>query len=88
MGDEHVPWVHPVRSASAPVDDLDGVRVLRRINEPEGKAYLAALGAGTPQMQKLPLLGMSGTCNPLAAIPVARCWEFDENHVLFTVAPP
>jgi len=58
---------------------------LRLFNEPEGQRFLAALGAEEATVERLPLLGISGICNLLAAIKAARYWELDENDVVFTV---
>ena len=87
IGDKHVPWVHNVRNtdAVAAIDDEDCMRVLRLFNEPEGQRFLAALGAEEATVERLPLLGISGICNLLAAIKAARYWELDENDVVFTV---
>jgi cysteine synthase len=85
IGDKHVPWVHNVRNtdAVAAIDDEDCLRVLRLFNEPAGREYLTALGAG--EVEQLPLLGISGICNVLAAIKTAKYFELDEQDVVFTV---
>ncbi|HLO66237.1 MAG TPA: pyridoxal-phosphate dependent enzyme [Holophaga sp.] len=87
IGDKHVPWVHNVRNtdAIAAIDDEDCMRILRLFNEPEGQKYLAGLGVSEDVLQKLPLLGISGICNMLAAIKAAKYWELDENDVVFTI---
>ncbi|BDU78781.1 pyridoxal-phosphate dependent enzyme [Mesoterricola sediminis] len=87
IGDKHVPWVHNVRNtdAIAAIDDEDCMRILRLFNEPEGQAYLASLGVSEAVLKQLPLLGISGICNMLAAIKAAKYWELDENDVVFTI---
>jgi len=87
IGDKHVPWVHNVRNtdAVAAIDDEDCMRVLRLFNEPAGQAHLASLGVDQATIGKLALLGISGICNMLAAIKMAKYFELDENDVIFTI---
>ena len=87
IGDKHVPWVHNVRNtdAVAAIDDEDCMRVLRLFNEPEGQCYLAGLGVDEATIAKLGLLGISGICNMLAAIKMAKYFELDENDMVFTI---
>jgi cysteine synthase A len=87
IGDKHVPWVHNVRNtdAVAAIDDEDCMRIVRLFNEPAGRDYLASLGATQKQLKQLPLLGISGVCNLLAAIKTAKYFELDERDVIFTV---
>jgi len=77
IGDKHVPWVHNVRNtdAVAAIDDEDCMRILRLFNEPTGQAYLATLGVDQATIDKLGLLGISGICNLLAAIKMAKYFE-------------
>jgi len=87
IGDKHVPWVHNVRNtdAVAAVDDEDCMRLLRLFNEPEGRTHLAGLGVDAATLDQLPLLGISGICNLLAAIKAAKAWELDGNDVIATI---
>jgi cysteine synthase len=87
IGDKHVPWVHNVRNtdAVAAIDDEDCMRVARLFNEPAGLGRLASLGVTTRQLRQLPLLGISGICNLLAAIKTAKYFELGEQDVIFTV---
>jgi len=87
IGDKHVPWVHNVRNtdAVAAIDDEDCMRLLRLFNEPEGRKHLAGLGVDQATLDQLPLLGISGICNLLAAIKAAKAWEMDENDVIATI---
>jgi cysteine synthase len=87
IGDKHVPWVHNVRStdAVAAIDDEDCMRVLRLLNEDEGKKYLSTLGASDDQIDALPLLGISGIGNLLAAIKTAKYFELGQNDIVFTI---
>ena len=87
IGDKHVPWVHNVRNtdAVAAIDDEDCMRILRLFNEPAGHKHLAALGMKAKELDSLPLLGISGICNLLAAIKTAKYFELTERDVIFTV---
>jgi cysteine synthase len=87
IGDKHVPWVHNVRStdAVAAIDDAECLQVVRLFNEPAGAAYLAGRGVPAGLLKQLPLLGISGACNLLAAIKTAKYFELGERDVIFTV---
>lgn len=87
IGDKHVPWVHNVRStdAVAAIDDEDCMRVLRLLNEGEGKRYLSSLGVSEAQTEQLSLLGISSICNMLAAIKTAKYYELTEEDAVFTI---
>jgi cysteine synthase len=87
IGDKHVPWVHNVRNtdAVAAIDDEDCMRLLRLFNEPAGRRELEAAGVDAATLDRLPLLGISGICNLLAAIKAAKYWELDENDVVLTI---
>ena len=87
IGDKHIPWVHNVRNtdAVAAIDDEDCMRILRLFNEPAGRKYLAVLGVKAKEVASLPLLGISGICNLLAAIKTAKHFELTEHDVIFTV---
>jgi cysteine synthase A len=87
IGDKHVPWVHNVRNtdAVAAIDDEDCMRIVRLFNEPAGRDYLASLGVTPKQLKQLPLVGISGACNLLAAIKTAKYFDLGERDVIFTV---
>jgi cysteine synthase A len=87
IGDKHVPWVHNVRNtdAVAAIDDEDCMRIVRLFNEPAGRKHLASLGVTVKQLKQLPLVGISGVCNLLAAIKTAKYFDLDERDVIFTV---
>jgi hypothetical protein len=69
----------------AAIDDEDCLRILRLFNEAAGHGHLAALGVTAEQMGSLPLLGISGICNLLAAVKTAKYYDLDERDVIFTV---
>ena len=87
IGDKHVPWVHNVRNtdAVAAIDDNDCMRIVRLFNEPAGRAHLGSLGIRDEQLAQLPLVGISGVCNLLAAIKTAKYFDLGERDVIFTV---
>jgi len=55
------------------------------MNEPEGHRYLEGAGLKGDQLSGLPLLGISGIGNLLAAIKTARYYGLAEDDVIFTV---
>ena len=87
IGDKHVPWIHNVRNTDVVVgiDDEDTIRLIRLFNETVGREYLAEKGIPADFIEKLGLVGISGVCNVLSAIKMAKHFEMDENDVVFTV---
>ncbi|MFZ5446748.1 MAG: pyridoxal-phosphate dependent enzyme [Myxococcota bacterium] len=87
IGDKHVPWIHNVRNTDAviAIDDEDTMRLLRLFNEPAGHAWLAKQGVAKDVLEQLPLLGISGACNLLSAVKLARYYELGSDDVVLTV---
>ncbi len=87
IGDKHVPWIHNVKNTDVviAVDDADCMNLLRLVNEPAGREHRAVRGVPRPVIEKLPLLGISGMGNILAAIKLARYYECSERDVVLTV---
>jgi cysteine synthase len=87
IGDKHVPWVHNVRNtdAVAAIDDADCLRLMRLFNTDAGREELARAGIDSALIERLPLLGISGIANLLAAVKTARYYEMDEDDVVFTI---
>jgi len=87
IGDKHVPWVHNVLNTDAVVaiDDEDCMRILRLFNEEAGRKFLQSAGVSNEEAGELPLLGISGIGNLLAAIKAAKYFEFSEHDVVFTI---
>jgi cysteine synthase len=87
IGDKHVPWIHNTRNTDlvAAIDDEAALRVFRLFNEPAGQELLMEHGIEGELVEKLPLLGISGCGNLLAAIKTARHFELDGGDALFTV---
>jgi len=86
IGDKHVPWVHNVRNTDmvAAIDDEQCMSLLRLFNEEEGVAFLAGEGLKPDFLARLPLVGISGICNLVAAVKVAKHYELDGRDVLVT----
>jgi len=87
IGDKHVPWIHNVRNTDMviAVDDNNCMNALRLFNEPAGQEYLSGAGLGDAQIEALPLLGISGIGNLIAAIKFAKYYELTERDIVFTV---
>ncbi len=87
IGDKHVPWIHNVRNTDVvvAVDDNLVVRLIRLFNEPEGKKLLIKEGIDEKTVSKLDLLGISGVCNLISSIKLAKYFELGKNDVLFTI---
>jgi cysteine synthase len=85
IGDKHVPWVHNVRNTDvvAAIDDEQCLQVMRLMNEPAGKEFLAGEGIEKSLIEQLPLVGISGVCNLVAAIKTAKHFEFGAKDVVF-----
>jgi cysteine synthase len=85
IGDKHVPWIHNVRNTDmvAAIDDEQCLALFRLFNEPAGQTLL---NHRVPDelIQKLPLLGISGICNLVAAIKTANYYDMDGRDVIFT----
>ena len=86
IGDKHVPWVHNVRNTDmvAAIDDEQTMSLLRLFNEEAGVEFLAARGLKADLLKLLPLVGISGICNLVAAIKTAKYYEMDGRDVMFT----
>ncbi|MBP7125199.1 pyridoxal-phosphate dependent enzyme [Myxococcota bacterium] len=87
IGDKHVPWVHNVRNTDgvAAIDDEDCMRLLRLFNEESGQAFLCREGVPEEVVSRLPLLGISGIGNLLAAVKAAKWWDLGPRDVVLTV---
>ncbi|MCB9057992.1 MAG: pyridoxal-phosphate dependent enzyme [Calditrichae bacterium] len=87
IGDKHIPWIHNVKNTDvvAAIDDEDPLRILRLFNEKSGQQWLAQQGVSKTDLEKLPLLGISGISNMISAIKMAKFYEMNENDVIFTI---
>jgi cysteine synthase len=86
IGDKHVPWIHNTRNTDLvlAIDDEATLRLLRLFNDPVGQETLLRRGVAEGTVHDLPLLGISGICNLLAAIKTAHYFELEESDVLVT----
>ncbi|MFQ5584980.1 MAG: pyridoxal-phosphate dependent enzyme, partial [Calditrichia bacterium] len=87
IGDKHVPWIHNVRNTDmvVAVDDEFPMHLIRLFNEPAGQNYLAKVGLSDSEIETLPLMGISGIGNMIAAIKYARYYELTEKDIVLTV---
>lgn len=87
IGDKHVPWIHNVRNTDmvVGVDDNDCIDLMRVFNEPAGHRYMEQMGVDAATVEALPMIGISGIGNLVAAIKAARYWELGSDDVLVTV---
>jgi cysteine synthase len=87
IGDKHVPWIHNIRNTDMviAVDDEFCINLIRLFNEPAGQEYLAGVGVGSDDLHNLPLLGISGVGNLIAAIKFAKYYELTERDTVFTI---
>ncbi|TWT44142.1 Cysteine synthase [Phycisphaerae bacterium RAS1] len=85
IGDKHVPWIHNVRNTDVvvAVDDEQCLALMRLFNEPAGAEQLVSQGVAGELVSQLPQVGISGICNLVAAIKVARFFDMDGRDVLF-----
>ena len=87
IGDKHVPWIHNVRNTDmvVAVDDIACLNLLRLFNEAPGQELLAEMGVSKELLELLPLFGISGLCNMIASIKMAKYYEMNEDDVIVTV---
>ncbi|HUX08706.1 MAG TPA: pyridoxal-phosphate dependent enzyme [Acidobacteriota bacterium] len=87
IGDKHVPWIHNLRTTDmvVAVDDENCIKLLRLFNEPAGIDFLAKQGVAREAIDSLPLLGISGLGNLVAAIKAAKYYELTNRDVIVTV---
>jgi cysteine synthase len=85
IGDKHVPWIHNVRNTDmvAAIDDEQCLALFRLFNEPAGNTHLKHR-VPDELIQQLPLLGISGICNLVAAIKAAKYYDMGGRDVVFT----
>jgi cysteine synthase len=84
IGDKHVPWIHNVRNTDmvSAIDDEQCMSLLRLFNEEEGQCFLASQGVKKEFIDQLPLVGISGLCNMIAAAKVAKYYELSSRDVM------
>ena len=87
IGDKHVPWIHNARNTDMviAVDDGACVNLMRLFNEPAGRDYLLKCGVPEEAVSNLPLMGISGISNLLAAMKFAKYYELTGRDIVLTV---
>lgn len=87
IGDKHVPWIHNIRNTDmvVAVDDEHTMRLFRLFNEDVGRAYLLEKGVAKDFVDRLSILGISGVCNMLTSIKMAKYYELTEEDFIMTV---
>jgi len=88
IGDKHIPWIHNVKNTDMviAIDDEDSQRLLRLLNDPDGRKYLKETAKVDPELiEKLSYLGISGIANVLCCIKMAKYYEMTERDVIATV---
>jgi cysteine synthase len=85
IGDKHVPWIHNVRNTDmvVAIDDEQCLALLRLFNEPVGQTHLNHT-VPDELIHQLPLLGISGICNLVAAVKTAKYYDMNGRDVIFT----
>jgi cysteine synthase len=89
IGDKHVPLIHNVMNTDivAAVSDRSTDQLGLLFSHPEGRRYLAdRRGVPADVMAALRDIGISGICNVLAAIKVAKQFGFGPDDAILTVA--
>jgi cysteine synthase len=87
IGDKHIPWIHNVKNTDmvVAIDDQATVNIMRLFNEDAGHEYLQRQGVPVDFLDKLSLFGFSGIGNMLAAVKMAKYYEWGENDIVLTV---
>jgi len=87
IGDKHIPWIHNVRNTdyAIAVDDAGPLELIRLFNSDEGRRYLAGRGLSDAAVNSLPLFGISGAANLIAAVKFAKACGTGPDDVVLTV---
>ena len=85
IGDKHVPWIHNVRNTDfvGAIDDEQCMSLLRLFNEEPGAKFLESHGVKSDLVRQLPVVGISGICNLIAGIKLAKFHEMNERDLIF-----
>ena len=65
------------------LDDEQCLSLMRLFNEDEGRRVLSQQGVSDQILQQLPLVGISGICNLIAAIKTAKFYEMNSRDCVF-----
>jgi cysteine synthase len=89
IGDKHIPLIHNVIATDlvAAVSDAATDQLFVLFNTPEGRRYLVERrGVPVEIVESLVHMGISGICNVLASIKVARALDLGPDDAILTVA--
>ncbi|HPM20687.1 MAG TPA: pyridoxal-phosphate dependent enzyme [Thermotogota bacterium] len=89
IGDKHVTWIHNVMNMDAmvAVDDMESKLGLQLLTDPVGKAYLRSIGISSSDVEGMAdIFGISGVCNVLSAIKVAKYYDLTAEDTIVTIA--
>ena len=89
IGDKHVPLIHNVMNTDVVIGVSDRAtdRLAVLFNTDSGRRYLKARkGFADEDVQRLDSLGLSGICNILASIKLARQFSLGADDLIVTVA--
>jgi len=89
IGDKHVPLIHNVMNTDVvtAVSDRASDSLFVLFNTDAGRRHLVASGAlHEPMLPEIGRLGLSGICNVVAAIKVAKKLDLGADELLMTVA--
>ena len=88
IGDKHVTWIHNVMNtdAVALMDDIDSKRMLQVLTDPEGIKFLKEIADSETVDFISDKFGISGICNVMGAIKMAKYYDLKEDENIFVVA--
>lgn len=86
IGDKHVTWIHNTDNMDAMIciDEWDCKKGMQLVHEDVGLKVLNRHGAKMESMREL--FGLSGICNILGAIKLAKYYKLGKDDVIFTIA--
>lgn len=87
IGDKHIPWIHNVKNTDmiVAIDDEGPMSILRLMNEPAGRKFLAKQGVKEELLDRLSWLGISGISNVLSAVKMAKYYELGSDDIVMTM---
>ncbi|MBO8138886.1 MAG: pyridoxal-phosphate dependent enzyme [Thermosipho sp. (in: Bacteria)] len=88
IGDKHVTWIHNVMNNDAVVliDDMDSKKMLQVLTDPEGIKFLKEFVPSDAVDFISDKFGISGVANLIAAIKMAKFYNFESDDNIFIVA--
>lgn len=89
IGDKHVTWIHNTDNMDAIIciDEWDCKKGLQLVHEDAGVEALAKYGADAKFLGRMKdIFGISGICNILGAIKLAKHYGLGRGDIVFTIA--